>query len=670
MTMRFSRGPAGDLPLAFSARHPAMLLLLGVVAACLVASVSFLPNETDFWQHLLVGRAIWETRQIPHAQLWTWPTYGTPDVLPSWGFRFLIWPFWKLGGVWGLFLWRWLTTLAAFGLVWMTARRMGARGCAALVALVLCGLAYRSRAQVRPETLVAVLLALELWVLETRRQGGADRTLLLVAVACVWANLHVSYYLGFVLAGCYLLDERRRGVPALGRLGAVMVAMVAASFLNPFGWRALWQPFDFAFHGRMEIIFRDILELQPVDWRNNLSNGLPLLVLGWPALIIWRARRRGFDLAEALLFLFFTAAGVSMRRFIGFYAVVAAPFLMRDLDEWIAGRRWPRWSANGTTRVALASVLCVGICLPEWTRRDLPLEVGLRMERYPVAACDFIAAQGIRGRAFNPFYFGGYLLYRFWPDRTRLPFMDIHQAGTPKLRLRYLRAFYRPIGWAELDRRYRFDWVLLDRVQAGADRLLDFLDADTSFSLVFLDDAAALYVRSQGTLSPVAERFGYRFLPAGTAGRRGRLQASLADSALRRPIISELEREASGSRWNATASSALADLALFEGRLADARASSLRVLEVTPRAIGTHGRLGRVALAEGRPRDALREYDRERTVSGPRPSTLLGIANAWRRLGESDRARVWYQRTLARDPGSQEARDSLAILAAESWSPR
>jgi tetratricopeptide (TPR) repeat protein len=212
--------------------------------------------------------------------------------------------------------------------------------------------------------------------------------------------------------------------------------------------------------------------------------------------------------------------------------------------------------------------------------------------------------------------------------------------------------------------------VLLDRVQAGADRLLDFLDADTSFSLVFLDDAAAVYVRRQGTLSPVAERFGYRFLPAGAAGRRGRLQASLADSALRRPVIAELEREASGSRWNATASSALADLALFEGRLADARESLLRVLEVMPRAIGTHGRLGRVALAQGRPREALRESERERTVSGPRPATLLGIANAWRRLGESDRARAWYQRTLAHDPGNQEARDSLATLGAESSSPR
>ena len=39
------------------------------------------------------------------------------------------------------------------------------------------------------------------------------------------------------------------------------------------------------------------------------------------------------------------------------------------------------------------------------------------MERFN-AACDWIAAHGVRGRAFNQFFFGGYLLHRFWPERS------------------------------------------------------------------------------------------------------------------------------------------------------------------------------------------------------------------------------------------------------------
>ena len=34
---------------------------------------------------------------------------------------------------------------------------------------------------------------------------------------------------------------------------------------------------------------------------------------------------------------------------------------------------------------------------------------------YPIAACDLIAAHGVRGRSFNQMRSGGYLLWRFWP---------------------------------------------------------------------------------------------------------------------------------------------------------------------------------------------------------------------------------------------------------------
>src|SRR5439155_8147431 len=150
-------------------RHPALLLVALLAAAGIVASVSFRILDTDFWQHLLVGKAIWRLHRVPQQHLWTWANYGMPEVLPSWGFRALIWPVYRAFGIPGLFAWRWATTLLAFGLMWATARRMGARGLTPLVILVWCSLVYRHRSQIRPETLAAVLLAIEIWVLELRR---------------------------------------------------------------------------------------------------------------------------------------------------------------------------------------------------------------------------------------------------------------------------------------------------------------------------------------------------------------------------------------------------------------------------------------------------------------------------------------------------------------------
>src|SRR5207253_79772 len=113
-------------------------------------------------------------------------------------------------------------------------------------------------------------------------------------------------------------------------------------------------------------------------------------------------------------------------------------------------------------------------------------------------------------------------LFRFWPEKDRLPFMDIHQSGTRRDRYDYYYAFSIPEYWQRLDGRYHYDYCVLQRPELESDRLLDVLDADRAhWALVFLDDAAAVYVRRGGALEAVAGRDAYRHLPAGRVGLEG-----------------------------------------------------------------------------------------------------------------------------------------------------
>ena len=160
---------------------------------------SYLLYDTDLWQHLVMGKAIWAARGFPRTNLWTWPQYGEPYYVSSWGFRALAWPLWAWGGIPALYAWRWLTTLTVFGLLLATARALGARGLSAILVMVWFALDYRLRTDVRPETLAAVLLALDLWLLERHRLGAGGeaaarrQTWWFVATAWAWANVHISY---------------------------------------------------------------------------------------------------------------------------------------------------------------------------------------------------------------------------------------------------------------------------------------------------------------------------------------------------------------------------------------------------------------------------------------------------------------------------------------------
>ena len=249
--------------------------------------------------------------------------------------------------------------------------------------------------------------------------------------------------------------------------------------------------------------------------------------------------------------------------------------------------------ARGGTRATLAASACLAIALPELFRADRPLGISIDMSGVPVSAADFMAREGIRGRGFNVMQFGGYLSHRFWPDRERAPFVTTQpELSSAATRAGYIEAMRRPGEWLRLDERDHFDWVLLAFRQDLGDHLLDALDRDTSWVMVFSDDAAELYVRGAGPFADVARREGYRVISGGREGRTRLVAAAEADPRVRARAIAECERILAGSPGNGQAHRLLGYFALMDGSAGDARAHFEAAIRLDPRAAGVRERLG------------------------------------------------------------------------------
>jgi hypothetical protein len=304
------------------------------------------------------------------------------------------------------------------------------------------------------------------------------------------------------------------------------------------------------------------------------------------------------DWVEGCLCLLFTWLSVFNQRFVSTWAIVAPIFLSRDLTALLASLPTPRVPRRGAT--VGAACACVLVCLPEWTRPDIRPGMGIDPLSSPVAACDFIEQHQIRGRFFNHFELGGYLLWRFWPQRDRLPFMDIHQSGTPYDQLIYEGSMSNPGIWKRAVTRYDFDAAILMRIHARGDRMLDFLDADTAWTMVFVDDVAAIYLRRRGQLLPVADHLRYRVVPGGMEGLRSLGLSIDQQPGLRSAFRSELERVTRESGACSSALSLLATLDLQEHQYEQARQHLQRAYAIDPQLPMYVERMSQVDQARGR----------------------------------------------------------------------
>ena len=131
---------------------------------------------------------------------------------------------------------------------------------------------------------------------------------------------------------------------------------------------------------------------------------------------------------------------------------------------------------------------------------------------------------------------------------------------------------------------------------------------------------------------PVAQLELGRALPAGSAESITALERSVAE----RPTATEALR-------------ALADGYVAANRLPDAKRIVATVLKLAPNDVSTHVVAGRLALAEGRADDAIKEGETAaKLMPNVQPARLL-VADAWAKKGEIDLAVEAYQAAFGLD---------------------
>jgi hypothetical protein len=468
--------------------------------------------DPDLWWHLAAAAEMLAGGGVPRFETWSWTLAGTPWVDFEWLAQLALGLVHRAAGFHGLVALKATLCAAAVLGVYGLARREEASPGAAVLGALLALSALRLRAHARPELATLVLLPVFLAAARERCRG-AFPLWPLVPLAALWANLHGGWPLG---PGLLLLaavgrawQVRAASDPAARALLLGGLAAAAASLANPYGFDA------------HRVVLAHVLHPPAAagieEW---MTEGLRHFPAFW-LLLAAAAARLALDLRQdrrdALFWLAvlgpLAALGLGGARFAPLFCLAAPAYVLAGSGTLMPSPalRWGVPAAAAALALALA-----------WPTRHRRWSEPVRWERTPREALAFLDREGIDGRMFNDYSFGGFVAYA--AEGRRKVYFDGRYLFQSLL--------------AEVHRRPS-DIGPGGRATYAVTRHEPLLDP-ASWALVWFDDAALVYLRRTPANAPAIARHGFNHAdPADPAGMLERIRAG---SLSREAVLAELGR--------------------------------------------------------------------------------------------------------------------------------
>ncbi len=459
----------------------------------------------DIWWHVATGRRMLESGSLLPTDPFSYTQAGEAWTYKDWGADLLVAVLHDWGGEPALAVMAALCAIVgtlAIGQV-LRMRDLPVGVIVIVIAVYLSAVVFRFSE--RPASLSFALTAVLILLLE-RHRAGVGRLLWVVPLTLVMANLHrgalavPAIVLAYGLAR--FLEQRAKGErPGWVESAAVVAGCGLASVATPFGTAAAQQAFEVM---AVEGIRQGMPEWQPFSlatmWDATPATLLIVATAGAGAL--WQRRLAWWDAALLSCGAGLALGGVRFFPYLALMAVPAAAGALRNLPSF------QRPAGNVIAMGIAMVVLAAG-----WHRGPPGFGLDTEPRHYPEAGRDFVAhalsSGELRGRVFNEYHYGGYLLATV-PDNPVFIDGRSNQIYGGDFILAYQRALRNPEAFAVTMDQWTVQWLFMDFRPYARARV--HLDRNPDWSLIFMSEKALVYVRNDGPNAALAQRLAYRFL--------------------------------------------------------------------------------------------------------------------------------------------------------------
>jgi hypothetical protein len=362
----------------------------------------------DYWFYVRIGKDILQTGAIPTVDTFSFTYPGRPIFYQPWLSAVIFWMAHSFGGAALTCLLRGICIAIAYGLIWALMRSAGTTTKLATLLTILLGLSSSMNWSMRPQMFTYPLFVFTLWILWHWHNGRTKFIWILPLASLLWANLHGSFILAFVLMGTALVF----GTGDRKKLALWLGISLAATLINPRG--------IFVWGFVPDMLTSPSDQLFATEWRPPVNAGWQMnIFFGWLLLFIplVAVSPRRLSLLEWVWFLSFGWLALSGLRYVIWFmfilAVLSGALLTELLKpftrESIAENSKPIFNfVLGGILLLLPLMMLPGIRESWW--KDSP--PAYHEATTPIAGTAWLAAHpDLPGPLFAEYTFGSYLTF-------------------------------------------------------------------------------------------------------------------------------------------------------------------------------------------------------------------------------------------------------------------
>ena len=484
--------------------------------------------DADIGWHVRTGEQILATHSIPRTDPFSSTMQGQPWFAWEWLYDVLLGILHHACGLNGVV---WLCALLVASVFVILLKLLLENGTGLPLAVLLMLLAEGAAAihiYARPHIVSWVFSLCWFVALERGEQPDAPRWLrwFFPVSMVLWVNLHGGWIFGLGLIATYALAavvDSLRTADAFARihkskraraLGLVLCWSSLATLVNPYGWRL--HAHIYRYLGDRYLMNR-INEFQSPDfhgWAQRCFGTILLLVL-----VAFAGHRHAIRLRHLLVVLLAVYAGLFSSRNLPvssmLLALIAGPILWQNFVSlaekagcWGRVRGWVGWISSFSDRMCAQELRLHGHVWPTVIVTAALAtciqggRVGSRQvihaqfdpSKLPVAAVGSLQRTQGREPIFSTDAWGGYLIYRLYPER-KVVIDDRHDLyGSDRIR-EYLILVQAEPGWRDVLEKWRIRTVLLPTRSTLANLLCEL---PQDWHAVYEDNVSVVFKKGAG----------------------------------------------------------------------------------------------------------------------------------------------------------------------------